>query len=187
MSEFYPDPEPSPEPSFRNIDECPMKPSLIRGGAVAFVLSFFPFSLVICCLPLIVAALVGVHDYTKRYQVSLDIAKGMKIGVLCCMLGYGMELVVYDFVWFAFDYQIGAETYQNVLRGLLDSLPPEAIEELGDKLDELNESIDQIAAQKFNVLVIIQQFFGLILVSAIGGCIGGLIGSAMFKKGPEAK
>jgi len=184
MSEFYPDPEPSQEPAFRNIDECPMKPSLIRGGAVAFLLMFVPFALVICCLPLVAAALVGVFDYTKRYRISLDIAQGMKVGVLCCLLGYGAYTIFYDIVWAVFDYQIGVETYQNVLRGMIESLPPEAAE----LMDEgMSESVEEMSEQKFSILALIPQLFIAVLVSAVGGAIGGLIGSAMFKKGPEAK
>ena len=184
MSDFFPDPEPSPEPAFRDLDDCPMKPSLIRGGAVAFVLTLFPFSLLICCLPLILAALVGVYDYTKRYGISLSIPQGMKVGVLCGLVGYGLSTLVYDALWIVFDHQIGMETYQNVFRSLLESLPPEVVDEMGE---EVTDSIDEMGDQEFHLAVLIQQIFGLILTSTIGGCIGGLVGSAMFKKGPEAK
>ena len=184
MSDFYPDPEPSPDPAFRDLDDCPMKPSLIRGGAVAFVLTLFPFSLFICCLPLILAALVGVFDYTKRYGISLGVPQGMKVGVLCCLVGYGLSILFYVTVWAVFDHQIGMETYQSVFRSFLENLPPEIVDDMGD---EVTDSIDEMGELEFHVGMLVQQIFGLILTSAIGGCIGGLIGSAMFKKGPEAK
>ena len=163
-----------------NLDDCPIKPALIPGGFVAFVLTLFPLSYALCCLPLILGGFTATTVFIRKYGVRVELKVGMKIAILACMAGFGASTFVYDVLWDVFDYRIGFEWYIDLLLALSDQAP-EATR------DELIESIEILREQTFSLAVLVQQFFTVIVTSGIGGAIGGALASSIFKKGAIAQ
>ena len=170
----------SDEPDIVNLDDCPMKPGLVAGGAVAFVLTVFPMSYALCCLPLALGGFVATTTFVFKYKARLELKYGMKIAILACLLGFGASTVVYNLFWLAFDYRIGFEWYVSFLTGLAKSAAPPS----GDRL---LESIELLREQSFGIGTFIQQIFTVILASGIGGAIGGALATVLFKKGALAQ
>ncbi len=170
----------SDEPDIVNLDDCSMKPGLIGGGAIAFLLTLFPMSYALCCLPLAFGGFVATTTFIYKYQVRLELKYGMKIAILACLLGFGASTIVYDLFWLAFDYRIGFEWYISFLTRLAESAPPPS----GDRL---LESIEILREQTFSIGTLIQQVFTVILASGIGGAIGGALATVIFKKGALAQ
>lgn len=163
-----------------NLDDCPMKPALMVGSAIAFVFTLFPMSYALCCLPLALGGFAATTKFIFKYKVRLELKFGMKIAILACLAGFGASTVFYDLVWVAFDYRIGFEAYIAFLTGLAESAPPPTG-------DQLLEAIELLREQSFGVGTLIQQVFTVILASGIGGAIGGALATAFFKKGALAQ
>ncbi len=170
----------SDEPDIVNLDDLPIKPALLVGGSIAFVLTLFPMSYALCCLPLALGGFAATTTFIFKYKVRLDLKYGMKISILACLLGFGASTILYDVLWAGFDYRIGFDAYVSFLTGLAESAPPPTG-------DQLLDSIELLREQTFGIGTLIQQVFTVILTSGIGGAIGGALATAFFKKGALAQ
>lgn len=163
-----------------NLDDCPPKPALLAGAAVAFVLTLFPLSYALCCLPLIIAGFVATAAYISKYKIRVELKVGMKVAILACLAGFGASTVTYDILWVVFDYRIGLNWYLELLSSFADSAPESS-------RDQLLESIDLVKSQKIGLGVVVQQALTVVVTSGIGGAIGGAVASSLFKKGALAQ
>ena len=170
----------SEESEIVDLDQCPIKPAIIAGGAVAFALTLFPLSVLLCCMPLILGGFVATTVFIFKYQVRLELKNGMKVAMLACLAGFAVSTLVYDALWLAFDYRIGMETYIGFLENLQESLPEESRE-------ELQRGIEETKAQTFGVGTLVSQILMILVCAGLGGAIGGALATAMFKKGPLAQ
>ena len=167
-------------PVIINLDDCPKKKSILIGSAVSFVLTINPMTVGLCCMPLIIGGLVSVFHYTKSFGVSISIVEGLKLGIFSCLLGLGASYVLYDFLWLVFDYQIGMETYLNFVESIVEKMGPEVAE-------TYRKSMELSDPTKFTLMSLVSQIFSVAVSGAGGGSIGGLLGAAIFKKGPLAQ
>lgn len=163
-------------PEIVDLDQCPVKPALRVGGAIAFVLTLFPMSVTLCCIPLILAGFAATRAFMVKYQVRLELKYGMKVGIMACLFGFGASTVVYDLLWVGFDYQIGMETYIELLNRFSELAPEEAKQQLADRLEQMRD-------QRFGFGSIFPQIMMVLIGSGIGGAIGGALATAFFKKG----
>ena len=60
---------------------------MLIGAGLIFGIAFIPYASMTCCLPSIIGALVAVHLYTRKYGLTLTYGKGIKLGVLTCLMG----------------------------------------------------------------------------------------------------
>lgn len=164
------------EPEIVDLDQCPVKPALIVGGAIAFVLTLFQMSVYLCCMPLILAGFTATTAFIFKYQVRLELKYGMKIAMMACLWGFGASTVVYDILWAGFDYQFGLDVYLEVLNRFSELAS-------GDAKEQLIEGIEQLREQSFSIVSIFPQIMMVLIGSGIGGAIGGALATAFFKKG----
>lgn len=167
-------------PEIVDLDQCPVKPALRLGGAIAFVLTLFPMSVALCCMPLILAGFAATTAFIFKYQVRLELKYGMKVGIMACLLGFGASTVVYDLLWVGFDYQIGMDAYLEFVAWMVELLPEESRPQV---LDGAGES----PKQAFGFGAVVSQILMIFVCSGIGGAIGGALASAFFKKGRLAQ
>ena len=168
------------DPEIVNLDECPIKPALLAGGAMSFVLTLFPLSYALCCLPLVIGGFVATTTFVSKYRIRVEIKVGMKVAILSCLAGFGASTALYDLLWVAFDYRIGLNSDLELLSNFAESAPESS-------RDQLLESIDILKSQKIGFGVVVQQALTVIVTSGIGGAIGGAVASSLFKKGSLAQ
>ena len=154
-----------------DFDECSVMTALLVGGAVAFVLTVNPLG----AFSLFLAGVAGATAFIFKHQVRLELKHAMKVGILACLAGFGVSIVVYDFLWLAFDYRVGMEFNIEFVGQFMDPLADGSSEPLQDRLDKAREA-------PFGFATLVQQILGLFVMSGIGGAIGGALASVFFKK-----
>ncbi len=170
----------SEESEIVDLDQCPTKQAIRIGGAIAFALTLFPMTVMLGCLPLILAGFAATASYVFEYRIRLELKVGMKVAMLACMAGFALSTLVYDALWLAFDYRIGMDTYLEFIRGLQEASPEETRE-------KFQEGIDEMQNQAFGFGTIVSQIVTILVCSGIGGALGGALATAIFKKGPLAQ
>lgn len=171
----------SEESEIVDLDQCPIKPAIVTGGGIAFLLTLFPMSVVLCCLPLVLGGFAATTAFIFKYRVRLELKFGMKVAILACMAGFGASTLVYDALWLGFDYRIGMELQIDFLRQMQEASLDENTRE------QFEKGIEEMRNQTFGSGTIVSQTVTVLICSGIGGAIGGALATAMFKKGPLAQ
>jgi hypothetical protein len=152
--------------------------AMMIGAGFIFVITFIPYSFMLCCLPQIFGALLAIHLFTKWHHLTLTYGEGIKLGILTALLGGLAAWVVAVAVMLLFHYQFNVKEVQAMMLKIFSHFnKPEMI----DKMKEAFE------AQKAQGLTFTQLLIGLcstVVTSAICGLIGGALGTALFKRGP---
>ena len=149
--------------------------SIILGGIVAGILSTSSLGFLnfLCCMGIIIGALVAVWHYTDTHELTIPSGTGATIGVMV-----GIVAVVISFVLNLILIKAGInhETAVNefILNTWGDSMPPEQIEGIESQMN----------AEKGIVEYVLGIGIGLVF-SSVFGAIGGGIGAKMFKKGGD--
>ena len=166
----------------------PEKPSKLMpalyGGVIMGVISGIPFlNLVncLCCAGVMLGGFMAVFFYRKDLMAGnapLTNSDGLQLGALAGVFGALVSLVL----TFIFHFALGAaasEAIGNIIMsmydklGILDKMPPEAVEQMQQSVRE----------QALSPLTIIASF----IIDPLFGLIGGLIGYSVYKpKGPAA-
>lgn len=152
--------------------------AMLVGAGIIFGVSFIPYASMTCCLPHVIGALVAVHLYTRKYGLTLSYGKGIKLGVLTCLMGGLAAWVVVMALLLVFSYHVGAKEGETIALFLAKMGGPEAVEKAKEALE----------AQKSQGLSVIQVVIGFVSASvftAISGLIGGALGAAIFKRGTK--
>jgi len=168
-------PSPSSPPSVEEPDDFQ---AMLIGAGIIFVVSFIPYASMSCCLPHLIGALVAVHLFTRKYGLTLSYGKGIKLGVLTCLMGGLTAWVVVMALMLLFGYQVGAKEGETIALFFAKMGGPEAVEKAKEAL----------AAQKSQGLTVVQVVLGFVsacVFTAISGVIGGALGAAIFKRGPR--
>ena len=150
--------------------------SIILGGLVVAVLSTSYLSLInmICCLGVILGAVIAVWHYTETNSITISTGDGAKIGALAAAFGFIVATVV-NYVLIAFlDIRHDQAVGRMMLDMFKDSMPPE----------QYDEQLEVLNAPVTIGTVLMSAVWGLVLYP-IFGAIGGLIGAKVFKKGGE--
>lgn len=150
--------------------------SVFLGALVAGVLStsYLGFINLLCCLGVIIGALVAVWHYTNTYALTIAAGEGAGLGALAGALG----AVISGVLTLAL-VPLGLDT-NTILADFF-------VENFADQLDpeQLAELEEQLAAGTTPGSLLVGTLLGA-GISAIFGAIGGAIGAALFKKGPRS-
>lgn len=154
----------------------PKSQSVFLGALVAGVLStsYLGFINVICCLGVIIGALVAVWHYTSTHQLTIaggvGAGMGAMVGALAAVIAGLLTLVLVP---------LGIDSSAAVTDFVLETF--------GDQMDteQRRQLQEQAEASRTPGAVIMGTVLSA-LVYAVFGAIGGAIGAALFKKGgPE--
>lgn len=151
------------------------KQSILLGALVSGILGTSYLSLInlLCCLGVIVGALVAVWHYTETNELTIPTGKGAGLGALAAIGGAVIALVL-NLILIQMGIRHDLAFAEFMLNRLGDQMPPEQLEGLEAQL----EAPFQIGPYLLNGLL------GL-AISAAFGAIGGSIGAKVFKKGGE--
>lgn len=153
--------------------------AMLSGAALIFVVSFIPFAALTCCLPQIIGALLAIHLFTSKYSLTLTTGRGIKLGILTCLMGAMSAWVVAMGVYFLFDYQVGGKEGEWIALTIAEKVGgPEALE-------AAKEAMAQQKAQGMGIAQIAGGFVAGAVFACISGLLGGSIGAAIFKRGPK--
>jgi hypothetical protein len=166
----------------------PEKPSklmpAVYGGVIMGVISGIPFlNLVncLCCAGVMLGGFMAVFFYQKDLKPGdpvLTNGDGLQLGALAGVFGALVGLVLTVIFHFALGAAAGEATGKIIMSmydqlGILDKMPPEAVEQMQQSMSD----------QSLSPLTIIPSF----IIDPLFGLIGGLIGYSVYKpKGPAA-
>jgi hypothetical protein len=151
--------------------------SLILGSIVVALLStsYIGYINFLCCIGVIIGALVTIWHYTDTHRLTLKPGRGAVLGLQVGVIGAVIALVLNYIL-----IQIGIRHDHLIVDMMIDLF--------GDNMprEQLDEMIEQRDEPVRLMPYLLQGTLG-ILISGVFGAIGGAIGSALFKKGePEA-
>ena len=164
----------------------PEKPSKLMpalyGGVIIGIISGIPFlSLVncLCCAGVLFGGLMAVFFYKKDLPPDNQMftnSDAMALGALAGVFGAVIANVIGGILLFTVGNVAGKAIYDVLMgfyesSGILDQMPPDAVEQMEQGMMDSGLSITNIV-----VSFIIYPIFGL---------LGGLIGYAMFKPKPQ--
>jgi hypothetical protein len=166
----------------------PEKPSKLMpalyGGIIMGAISGIPFVNLInclCCAGVLFGGFMAVFFYKKDLTPNdppLTNGDGLQLGVLAGVFGAVVGVLLTVIIHFAFGAASSEATGGIIMSlydklGILDKMPPEAVEQMQESMRE----------QALSPVSIILTF----VIDPLFGLLGGLIGYAVFKqKGPVA-
>lgn len=152
----------------------PKGQSILLGAGVVAVLStsYLGFVNCLCCAGVIAGAMVAVWHYTTNNNLTIPAGEGAVIGLLAAVAG-GLIALVLNLILTGIGLGADEAIREFALEYLRDAVPP-------DQLDDIEEQME--AGQTAGAIVI----NGLcsVVIYAIFGALGGVIGASVFKKGP---
>ncbi len=149
--------------------------SIFLGGAVVGLLStsYLSFINFLCCLGVIIGAMVAVWHYTSTNSLTIRPGEGAVMGLTAAVVGSIIALVLnYILLKIGVRHDLAISNFfMEIAR---DSLPPEQYREMMDQQ---------------NAPITLGSYLGSgligIVISAVFGAVGGAIGAAVFKKGTD--
>jgi hypothetical protein len=152
-----------------------MKIPALYGGIIIGLISSIPFLSFIncfCCAGILLGGFLAVMFYTKNFTPDtppFTAGDCIAVGVFAGIIG----AVVETFLSIAFVAMFGNVTVEFLLNFLRNSniqIPDEAMEKLEEALQ-----------QSRSVVTIMTNFFFAMMINALFGLLGGLIGYSVFK------
>jgi len=151
--------------------------AMLIGAALIFVVSFIPYASFSCCLPYLVGALLAVHLFTGKYRLTISYGRGIKLGILTCLMGGLATWVVMLAIRLLFDYQVGAKEGTALTLWLVEKMGnPEAVK-------QVKEAMEAQQAQGVTVGQVLGGLAGVGVFASLSGLIGGALGALLFKRG----
>lgn len=148
--------------------------SILMGGLAVALLntSYLSFINYICCLGVLIGAVVAVWHYVDSNEATLTSGQGAVLGMLAATVGFFVSYVlnlVLILAGIRHDLAMGMFMYNQ----FGSQMPPEQADEMLRQLE-----------QPFSI---VQYMWGLIALPVfVGvGALGGLIGAKMFKRGGD--
>ncbi len=152
--------------------------SILLGGLVVGLLSTSYLGLInmACCAGVIIGAVVTVWHYTDTYELTIKAGEGASLGAMAAVVG-GLIAMVLNFILVKMGIRADQAIAEFMLERFRENMPPEQYEEA---IEQLNQPVTIGTYLK-------SQWYGAsLIIYAVFGAIGGVIGAALFKKGPEA-
>ncbi|QXD16369.1 DUF4199 family protein [Rhodocaloribacter litoris] len=152
--------------------------SILLGGLVVGLLSTSYLGLInmLCCAGVLIGAVVAVWHYTSTYELTIPAGEGATIGALAALIG-GLISLVLNFVLMKIGIRHDLVISQFMLERFGEGMPPEQYEQIRE---QMSQPVTLGSYLK-------QAWYGAVLiVTAIFGAIGGVLGAVLFKKGGEA-
>ena len=153
--------------------------AMMTGATMIFIIAFIPYATLACCLPHIIGSLLAVHLFTSQYSLTLPTGRGIKLGILTCLLGGLSVWVVAMGLYFLFDYQVGAKEGEWLALTIAEKVGgPEALE-------QAKVAMEQQQAKGLGMVEIVIGFISSVVFACVSGLIGGAIGAMLFKRDPN--
>lgn len=151
--------------------------SILLGGLVVGLLSTSYLGLInmACCAGVLIGAVVTVWHYTDTNQLTLKPGEGASLGAMAAVVG-GLIAIVLNFILIKMGIRADQAIGEFMLERFRENMPPEQYEEAIEKMNEPMTVANYLKSQWYGANLII---------FAVFGAIGGAIGAALFKKGPE--
>jgi hypothetical protein len=150
--------------------------SVFLGSIVVALLStsYIGYINFICCIGVIIGAVVAVWHYTDTHRLTIPAGRGAVLGLQAGLIGAVIALVL-NYVLIQIGIRHDHLLVDFIINNMGDSLPPEQIDSMMDQRDEPVRLMPYM----------LQGTLGVLLSGAFGA-LGGSIGAALFKKGtPE--
>lgn len=147
--------------------------SILLGGLVAGLLSTSYLGLInlACCAGVIIGAVVAVWHYTNTYNLTISGGQGAAMGALAAVIG----AVIGGLLSYLLQF-IGIPGVQELFQGSFEQF---LSEEQLEQLEAQQEMAENIGAVLLGIGI-------NMLIYAIFGAVGGVIGANVFKKGGDA-
>lgn len=150
-------------------------PALVGGGVMA-ILSTVPFISLgncLCCLWILAGGALAAYMYSRELpgDISITGGDGAVAGLLAGIFGALFASILGYLFMSMGDVEVLNRVFENVLRDRSDLSP---------EVDELMRSL-RSGESLSPIYMLVGLFFSLI-INAVFGTLGGLIGAAMFKK-----
>lgn len=151
------------------------KQSIILGGLVSGLLStsYLGFINWLCCMGVLVGAIVAVWHYTDTNTLTIPTGQGAKLGAFSALIGLLISTVL-NFILIKAGINHETAFSEFILNSFGSQMPPEQVEAMEEAMNQ--EKTIATYAQAIGI--------GSILF-AIFGAIGGAIAAKMFKKGGD--
>jgi hypothetical protein len=155
--------------------------AMLLGAALIFGVSFIPYASFSCCLPYILAALLAVHLFTRKYGLTVSYGRGIKLGILTCLMGGLATWAVMLGIQLVFDYQVGRKEVETLTLWLVEKTGnPDAVR-------QAREGLEAQRAQGVTVGQVVGGLVGVGVFASLSGLLGGVLGAALFKRGPKVQ
>lgn len=154
----------------------PKQQSILLGAAIVALLStsYLSFINCLCCLGVILGAVVSVWHYTETNALTIKPGEGAVMGLAAAIIG-SIVAIFLNYILISIGIRHDAALIDGMINMFGDAMNP-------DQLDELRAQTQETAGFGSHLLN------GLLgaAIAGIFGAIGGAIGAAMFKKGGTA-
>ena len=121
---------------------------------------------------------MAVHLYTRKYGLTLPYGRGIKLGILTCLMGGLAAWAGGTALLLIFGYQVGAKETETLTLYFAKMGGPEAVE-------KAKEAIEAQKNQGVSVLHVVIGLVATSIFAVISGLIGGALGAALFKRKPK--
>lgn len=160
-----------------DLDSFSKRKSILIAAAVTAVLGLVGYSYMLLCIHFVIGGFAAAGHFAKRYSISFSSIIGAKLGALSAFLGMLVAFVVFAIAFYTgFTEEDFEPLREQILQTLYEDGQPEAAEYAE------NMTLEQVRPLILGAMVTIGSVVSLLL-----GALGGIIGAAMFKRGPEAK
>lgn len=160
-----------------DLDGCSKKKSILIAAAVTAVLGMVGYSYMLLCIHFVIGGFAATGHFAKRYSISFSSMIGAKMGALSAFLGMLVSFSIFAIVFYTgFTEEDFEPLREEILQTLYQDGQPEAAEFAE------NMTLEQVRPLILGAMITVGSVVSLLL-----GALGGVIGSSMFKRGPEAK
>jgi len=151
------------------------KQSIILGGIVTGILStsYLGFINWLCCLGVIIGALVTVWHYTDTNEITIPTGKGATLGISGALVGLVIATIM-NFILVKAGINADTAVQEFFINKFGDQMPPEQLESMEAEIMRDKTILDYVKGLAIG---------GLTFTAF--GAIGGAIGAKMFKKGGD--
>ncbi|MBK1877903.1 hypothetical protein [Pelagicoccus mobilis] len=160
-----------------DLDSCAKKKSIFIAAAVTAVLGLVGYSYMLLGIHFVIGGFAAAGHFAKRHSISFSSMIGAKLGALSAFLGMLVSFTVFAIVFYTgFTEEDFEPLREQILQTLYEDGQPDAAEYAE------NMTLEQVRPLILGAMITVGSVVSLLL-----GALGGVIGAAMFKRGPEAK
>lgn len=177
LPETMNDPTLRDENEIVDLDTCSKKKSLLIAAAITTLLGFVGYSYLFLCIHYAIGGVAAAGHFANRHRVTLTSLSGAKLGAVAAFCGMLVFYVAFP-LWYlpSVPEEQWMEMREQVIKQAYESGQPEAAEVAGSLFTSDNVP-----------MFLIGIFVVLAFASLLLGALGGVIGAALFKKGPVAQ
>jgi ABC-type antimicrobial peptide transport system permease subunit len=127
----------------------------------------------ICCAGVLIGSVVAVWHYTTNNELTMSAGQGAVLGLLAGLVGFAISFVL-NYVLISFGVRSDLAITQLLIDRFGDSMGPDVVDQMLEQMSQ------EITLAKYAISALPG-----IAITSVFAAIGGAIGAAVFKKGPE--